>query len=424
MRYHTLIGLMSLTILLGCSKSEFSGGSRVHEEIVEAPRVVTVIAPLATPRAEDQIAVTPPSSPASPVPSPIIDALPPAPEEGGPSASDLPIDPAPPRGAVPDDRRTDVNVYHVACTDGADKRTIELSAKADQQVKLIGDLCPNPTARLTILFVVDFSGSMATNDPGAADCGRYKAVTALVDKIKKDIKTGDKVDVGMIGFADAALPVQAAKPIDQFAATTTAAMVCRSDLTGTNYAAAFNLATTTLSTVTTGRTVIYFLSDGLPNRPVDEATGKTAGKVALTALNAAVKGVTTNFVLLDATNALGATGKTYLESLAGDPAKVKIVTDANKLAEKVVELSLQGVSLNEQSSRGELTSDGLAARAVGLLTFRKDTTRVGTWTFETAPFKLNNQGGTPFANDLRIFADEAAGGMSYNTKVTFRFSIK
>src|SRR5690606_5515076 len=81
--------------------------------------------------------------------------------------------------------------------------------------KVRGEFCPESKNSLTVLFVVDFSGSMGRHIPGdgsrlevpvndpqiAGSCGRLRGAQAIVDRILAEKKPGDEVYVGMVPFA-------------------------------------------------------------------------------------------------------------------------------------------------------------------------------------------------------------------------------
>ena len=93
-----------------------------------------------------------------------------------------------------------------------DPEVIPPQAKVHAKVK--GRFCPQAKNKLTVLFVVDYSGSMGRhvpvqgqaeipgNDPQiAGSCGRLRAAQAIVSKIRAEKVPTDSVEIGMVPFA-------------------------------------------------------------------------------------------------------------------------------------------------------------------------------------------------------------------------------
>src|SRR5690606_12122026 len=79
----------------------------------------------------------------------------------------------------------------VALTCEPDSQSIPIEVFGNSQVlKLKANICPveENAVKTNVVFLVDLSGSMFTNDPSdfwSGKCGRSDAVNALVGKIKK-----------------------------------------------------------------------------------------------------------------------------------------------------------------------------------------------------------------------------------------------
>ena len=108
-------------------------------------------------------------------------------------------------------------------------REIVIDATAGQQVnvKINGEFCPKRSNETTLLFVVDFSGSMGRhvsssdgdekpgNDPQVNDsCGRLSAASAIMEKVENELQYGDSVRVGFIPFAGDVLSDRMVQPLE------------------------------------------------------------------------------------------------------------------------------------------------------------------------------------------------------------------
>jgi uncharacterized protein YegL len=302
------------------------------------------------------------------------------------------------------------------CKDGV-PQTYELKGAGDH-VTVEGELCPRAFGKLSVLFVVDFSGSMKDSDPRSAlqlfSCGRAAAATRILDQLKKDMRSGDDVEVGFVSFGDDAKVESALRPIKSFSANTF--NFCGAANGATNYKRAFEVAQGEIASAG-GDKVVYFISDGLPtlggNGPGDEndASGvhKAAGLQAAQALIAAVPGVTLNAVFLGDGSGANASAQAYLGQITGDAARVKVAADASKLADSIVALSVPKIELNASGVTAELRSAGYPNAPVSLASFVADPAKPGAWRFKTAPFSVYEASGTSVDNLLVIGATDQHG---------------
>ncbi|MEZ4744313.1 MAG: vWA domain-containing protein [Bdellovibrionota bacterium] len=150
-------------------------------------------------------------------------------------------------------------------------KELDISGEENSKVVIEGELCVAPKTQtiaqeMTVLFVLDFSGSMGSNDTIGANnsCGRQESISAIVAKLKDE--GGDdltKISMGIIGFnADATL-VSDFSSLDSLPQDWSQG-ACKNG-GGTNYEAAFNMANDLLHT-RAGHKVVYFISDGLPTQ--------------------------------------------------------------------------------------------------------------------------------------------------------------
>jgi hypothetical protein len=115
----------------------------------------------------------------------------------------------------------------VSPNDGADVK-VKDDARVVMNVK--GRFCPTVSDNLTVVFIIDFSGSMGPNTPDQNNmtfqpaagndprtmagttktCGRLQAVEAILAKFK----AGDKVNVGTVTFAGDIVGTHTTAPMD------------------------------------------------------------------------------------------------------------------------------------------------------------------------------------------------------------------
>lgn len=322
--------------------------------------------------------------------------------------------PPAPNPTIPIDEGETAAVKHV-CKDGV--RQVYNLEGSGSKVQVEGELCPRAFGKLTVVFVVDFSGSMKTADPRSIlslfSCGRAKAATAILDRLKKDARSGDDVQVSFVSFGNSAKIESAPKPLKQFGANTF--NFCGYENENTNYKAAFDKTVEALNTIQ-GNKVVYFISDGMPTiggtgQPSEtdaEGTHKAAGLTAANALRASVPNMTLNAIYLD-TGSGGAAAQTYLGQVTADPNRVKIAKDAAGLADKIVELSIPKIELKAGSLTAELTAPGYPNATLKVLDFKKDPAKPSSWIFKTDVFKLNAKPGQTVDNTLTLKALDDKG---------------
>lgn len=176
---------------------------------------------------------------------------------------------------------------------------------------------PDKVGRLSILFVIDLSGSMDDNDPLVSDdCERHKAVLALVKDLKDKLKPGDEVSVGAVGFSAEAQVLSPFVPLADFEKAATAKTFCQM-LENTDYEKAFKLAATTVGDLkpidgVTAPIAAYFVTDGLPTS-TRQASVDAAGELRK-ALTAKHKDSTLSAVFLGVKG--GLTGSIFLPPTA------------------------------------------------------------------------------------------------------------
>lgn len=332
--------------------------------------------------------------------------------------------------------------FKLECKDGKGeaKLVTELKGTEGTTVKLEGEFCGIPTGtstgNLTVLFLLDFSGSMRDNDPLVAGrCGRLDASEAIVAKLEADLQDGVELKIGMLPFGSSALPIIATQPLASFKAAMTAATVCRNDGRETNYEAAFVGATKALKDVQ-GTKVVYFVSDGLPTVSgtglfggigATDAQVLDAGRKAAAALRA-IPDLTLNTIFLG--NIAGIPGgdttfnpQTYLEDITGNKDHVRLATNAADLAAEIVKFDTpEAVSLDAASVNGTVTASAFGKNDIKLESLKQDPSREGVWIFVTKPFTLFANKAKPVTNDV-TFTVKGGDGKDYKATATITFEM-
>ena len=323
--------------------------------------------------------------------------------------------------------------------------TVTPTAKVAMTIK--GKFCPETKNRLTILFVVDFSGSMGHhrqtpsnleslgNDPlTAGSCGRFRAAQALLNKIKAEKAPRDEVAVGMVPFAGGILTERlvSLRSLDEFAATVTVDNLCsfvvqeagqvgKPDYPGgvtapgidssTNYRAAFTAAQSLLQGVF-GKKHLYFVSDGEPTSGGQDpvAAGVNAGE----SLRQTVDNLTMNALILGQVP----TAQAVLQRVVGSAERVKTADTADQLAEKI--LDFPPPSIDESTGRATLAVLPYNPADLGLQSLAKDPAAPAVWTWETQPFYLVGKPGEEVINEVVVTA-QGRDGSTYKSQVRVRY---
>lgn len=332
----------------------------------------------------------------------------------------------------------------------ADK-TLDYKAPAGTivTVSLSGQLCYAVKNQLTVLFVVDFSGSMGKhqptsggatldgNDPQTSgSCGRLRAASAIVDKLRREHGANDTIKVGFVPFAGNVLSDRIVAPtdLDTFSGMLTKNHFCQYVIqnssfgvdpinpggiypyggvdASTNYRAAFETAGTELQGMT-GRKVIYFISDGEPTSGGSDPT--TAGLQAAKTLESSISDLTVNGLLLGTE---GAQAQSVMEQIAGQADRVRIADNADQLASEI--LKFPDVTFQAGTAQGELVGRPDAEKSL-TLTLQPVTNKTGVWAYETSKFVLLGEPGKTTENKVHIKA-QSSDGSTHESLVTIRFT--
>ena len=307
----------------------------------------------------------------------------------------------------------------LSCTELADPDTAKveiLPTKPGEPAlaQLTGHICPTPQkpSRITVLFLIDWSGSMATMDPlVGGSCGRLQAAKAITNYVKNSADPQTAVQEGMIPFSSTVdlggiLPLS---DIDTFASNLTADRICRA-AGGTNYIAPLQQARQMLTGVQ-GRVVIYFITDGAPNIDIDGrySFDNDPAVVAQTIsasqdLKAVSPGLTVNSILLGAQAFIA---QSTMNTVSGDPQRVKLVANATDLAQSI--LKFESPTLVPTSATAELKYSG-KTKQVGIASVTPDPDKPGEWIFTTEPFEVDSKDAT-----IDVTVKDSDGGLSKST---------
>jgi hypothetical protein len=305
-------------------------------------------------------------------------------------------------------------------------------------VRVSGELCSVreqsvSSEPISLIFVIDYSGSMAQADPElGGTCGRMRAAAAIVDKMNKDSNGQGNIQAALVHFHLTAETRIQPTSLRNFATQVSASSFCgfqeARGTANTNYEAAFSQAKSVLAGAP-GNKLVYFLTDGEPTAPIDvnaitnSAPGTdprtllepayAAGLRAAEDLRSSNQNLTLNVIYLDASGStfgninsiVGNTQvrdpKTYLEQIAGRPDRVRIVRDADSLAAQITTFEVPAVtSLDSSAIFGELTAPGYGSRPVELESLVPAPGRQGVWIFTTKPLQLFGVTGQQTENRL------------------------
>ena len=331
---------------------------------------------------------------------------------------------------------------------------IEFTGKPEERIHAMvkGEFCPASTEKINVLFIVDFSASMGRWRKTDADnwregndvqqngtCGRLKAAQAIMNKFDQQLVANNRINVGTIAFAgdivadysdtnlQSAQNYQAQLTSERycrFVAQSTApaaqapgaiapqsSRFGRSAINGhTNYQAAFDKARGMLAGVK-GRSVVYFISDGAPTLPSQNAieAGDAAGKT----LRDTVGNMTVNALMLGAQNA-GA--EDVLKKVTGSN-RIVYAQNAAQLDEKI--LTFPEASIDEGTVAARMNVAPYPERALGVADIKKTNKKI--WTYLTQPFVLLGQPGETTDNKLTVTA-KGQDGSTMTSVITIRYT--
>ena len=427
--------------MLGCSATEFT--SSTDQTSRESPA--------ATPTATATGSSTTPQEIEPPAAKPSADAQPQPPAKTG-SAKD---DAGAKIGAGTD--ATTAKSLAFSCPQGQGDAHLEsdVLGATHTLVRLKGEFCgvlPQSTAApVTIMFVLDWSGSMETNDPLiGGSCGRLAAAQAVLQKIQAAAGPTGKVAVGIVPFGTTALRPVAPVDLASFQSSNLDEQTfCRHDGGTTNYDSAFRAAHQ-LMTGVSGTKAVYFITDGEPNtsgdapQPARTGFGRfgnaariaelrqayAQGSQSATALRALPDLLFNAIYLTDRTgdnqSVPGFTApdpETYLQQIAGGAANERTAANAQDLANQIqtFQIPTAAPSLDLATAAGDVSAASFGSHSFKLESLAPKAGQPGVWEFTTEAFPLAG-GHAPTDNAVSISV-KGSDGATYKASAVLKYSV-
>jgi hypothetical protein len=349
---------------------------------------------------------------------------------------------------IPSDMSCETTSDQTIRVSPAQNADIKVKDEARVVTNVKGRFCPTVSDNLTVLFIIDFSGSMGPNTPDQSNmsfqaaagndprtmagasktCGRLQAVEAILAKFK----AGDKVNVGTVTFASDIVNSHTTAPVDaqtfrtnRLAEASKLSNFCsyiapdssfanqemavaNANVTGaTNYAAAFNRAYDFLRNVQ-GRKAVYFITDGRPTAGGNDPV--TAGKTAAARLKTIENLYFNAFFLQNKQSGLqeDKVGFDNLVQTIGASERVVRVDSAAQLAVEVGKD--QVASFDPAQIQASLTIEPYEPEAdLKVLSFAQDPANPKAWVFETQTFVLLGKGDDVYTHRVKVSAKAKDG---------------
>jgi len=310
-----------------------------------------------------------------------------------------------------------------------------LSAKNSLMVSIEGELCgvkgPQNSQKISVFFVLDFSGSMSKNAFGTGNdplvnnsCGRLEAAKAIASKMGESQSDQISLNIGAVQFAATARTHIPLTSIESFTASLSPANFC-GNVGSTNYKAAFDETKNQLMNVE-GKKVVYFITDGAPSAPEQsDFTPEALGLQAAEDLRNSVEDLTLNAIYLNASpdsSGISFDPKEYLEQITGNAEQVKLVTDAGNLAEEILDFdSPSPITLDKDSAETIQTALKFGEKPLKLESLRPHSSKESVWVFKTEPFELFAEIGEEVTNTVTLSV-ETSLGKSHKTEIAIDFT--
>jgi len=341
--------------------------------------------------------------------------------------------------------------FSLSCDESSGVATLETELKSSaaaniKSVRMTGEFCKlpegvTPSSGLDILFVIDTSFSMERSDPlekeGTVEsCGRLRAAQAIISKMESAASPNlGKVRFGLVSFASAAITKAAPGDLATFRSSLTPEAFCeitRGPTGATNYEAAFAETSRVLESSRAARSVVYFISDGMPTRggglvgSIDAPY--VAGRSAAEALRSGASGVVLNAVYLgsDASSDPPAfpgqpSAEDYLTQITGSRDLVRIVNNAEQLAAEITKFETpEAGNLDASSARGSISAQGLGERPIRVESVVPDAARKGVYTFRTEAFALLGNGSPKAGEQTVLLTIKASDGSERAAKLILK----
>lgn len=303
-------------------------------------------------------------------------------------------------------------------------------------IQFKGEICPVSTNELVIMLVNDESGSMREADGAALGgifgCGRHSAAKALLNYVDSVSGDGDRIFVGLVGFATSARVKSQLVPLKDFKRSYVDGLFSKTnfcvsqtgDAAATNYDHALVLAQQELTRKTqlglsaAAPEAVFVISDGMPTASRNVPFADNPPVVANGMTQAQLDGINSSRIFSPYTtiSALylhnpvyaptsNIDPRVYLNQLTQDPSRVVIASDAAQLASKMTELALPGLEIIPSSIRITQSAAGNVYQFVntpGDYTFSADPIRKNVYNFQTKYVQPMVNGGSTTDNVFRI----------------------
>lgn len=310
----------------------------------------------------------------------------------------------------------------------------DFTGKRGSRIRLSGEFCPTASAaEVTVLFVIDHSGSMENalsgegpNDPTSANgCRRLDASKLLVERYAALKATN--VKVGVVNFASRArigIPITGISEVQKRLDPSTFCGL-KDDLGSfTNYEDAFSYARKALADIE-GPKVVYFITDGSPTASgsgaqpdrdfsVSEAAGLKAAKQLRD-----LDDVSMNALFVGYTGGLAKNPRGYLEEITGDPESVRVTKDANDLVKAAASLNIGPVKIAKDDT-SVLLKNPSGDSDIGMNRVTANPSKLGAHIWVTDPFVLVGTKDQVVKNILTATAKTSTGD-SLKTVATINF---
>lgn len=314
----------------------------------------------------------------------------------------------------------------------------DIAGLGGTDLKVSGEFCTvsldaNPDPAVSVIMVVDTSGSMEGADPGnGTTCGRLSAANTVLANIVPAGMTDRNgnpplVNVGVIAFDQQARTQVPLTPIANISSAMNFQNFCSYSGGATNYQAAFEAANE-LAKQAHGNKVVYFISDGLPTTYGTSlisqifGTGQDRDTAKQRGIEAAAKvrgnpSTTLNVLFLKNNDPkyndpLEPDPMPYLQQIAppeNGRQRVAIAQNAGELAEKIQLFGRPEPSrVNSNGLVGVLFADGFGSRSVNV-DIDKSSSDQSRTRYITESFKLFGRPGQTVVNTLKVTATASDG---------------
>ena len=301
----------------------------------------------------------------------------------------------------------------------------DVTAPKGQKIKVSGNICYTPkienvTSKLTVMLVNDVSDSMQENDPLTnGSCGRYQAISSIIEKLKALMTDQVEINVGILNFASygqTLLEMTNIKNLQSLPVNE----IC-DHYAQTNYEDALGKASRILSQYD-GNRALYFITDGLPTQSNSSGDHRQRGLEAAENLRFSISDLVFYSIYLESKeerSVFSPDPAQYLSKVTGKSENVKLVKDAASLATEIAKFELpepQDTQLSKPSL--SLEFDG-QKKDIAVESFKRVSD--GVWKFETEDF-LPYQKEGEYAENLLTVSYKVEDNVSKTMEIRINYS--